>query len=104
MGSKSPKSLIDEYEKKIDYYSKNIKRYEEEKAQIQKEARKFEALHDDAQRHAQTFGIAVIFLQIAILLSSIAALMKKKPVWVLGLITGAFGVVYFLNGFFLFIK
>jgi hypothetical protein len=46
----------------------------------------------------------VIFLQIAILLSSIAALMKKKPVWVLGLITGAFGVVYFLNGFFLFIK
>jgi len=104
MGSKSPKSVVEEYENKIEFYSKNIKRYEEEKAQIQKDARKFEALHDDAQRHAQTFGIAVIFLQIAILLSSIAALMKKKPVWVLGLITGAFGVVYFLNGFFLFIK
>jgi hypothetical protein len=44
----------------------------------------YEALHDDAQKHAQIFGIAVIFLQIAILLSSTAALMKKKPVWVLG--------------------
>jgi uncharacterized membrane-anchored protein len=73
------------------------------KAQIQKDAKNFEALHDDAQKHAQIFGIAVIFLQIAILLSSIAALMKKKPVWVLGLIMGAFGVIYFINGFFLFL-
>ncbi len=38
------------------------------------------------------------------LLSSIAVLMKKKPVWVLGLMTGAFGIVYFVNGFWLFIK
>jgi cation transport ATPase len=102
-GSKVSKSAVEEYEKKIDYYSKNIKRYDEEKAQIQKEAKKYETLHDDAQKHAQIFGIAVIFLQIAILLSSIAALMKKKPVWVLGLIMGAFGVIYFINGFFLFL-
>jgi len=39
-GSKVPKSAVEEYEKKIDYYSKNIKRYDEEKAQIQKEAKK----------------------------------------------------------------
>jgi hypothetical protein len=32
------------------------------KAQIQKDAKNFEALHDDAQKHAQIFGIAVIFL------------------------------------------
>ena len=103
MGSKAPRSVVQEFEKKIDYYSKNIRRYDEEKAQIQKEARNFEALHDDAQKHAQIFGIAVIFLQVAILLSSIAALMKKKVVWVLGLILGACGVVYFANGFFLFL-
>jgi len=103
MGSKAPKSIVDDYEKKIESYSKNIKRYDEEKSQIQKNAMNYEALHDDAQKHAQIFGIAVIFLQIAILLSSIAALMKKKPVWVLGLIMGAFGVIYFINGFFLFL-
>ena len=50
------------------------------------------------------FRAAVIFLRIAILLSSIAALMKKKPVWILGLITGAIGVFYFINGFLLFLK
>jgi hypothetical protein len=104
LGPKAPSSLVDEYQKKIDFYAKNIKRYNEEKAQIEKDARNFETIRDDAQRHAQIFGIAVIFLQIAILLSSIAALMKKKPVWIVGLVTGAIGVFYFVNGFFLFLK
>jgi hypothetical protein len=103
MGSKVPKSALEEYEKKIEFYSKNIKRYDEEKAQIQKDARNFEAVRDDSQKHAQIFGVAVIFLQIAILLSSIAALMKKKILWMVGLIVGFCGVIYFINGFFLFL-
>ena len=41
--------------------------------------------------------MAVIFLQIAILLSSVAALMKIKHVWMIGLVTGAFGVIYPVN-------
>jgi hypothetical protein len=56
-----------------------------------------------AQKHSQAFGMAVIFLQIAILLSSIAALLKKKIVWTLGLVTGVLGIMYFVNGFFLFL-
>ena len=104
LGPKAPASLREEYQKKIDGYTKNIKRYNDEKAQIEKDARKFEAIKDDATIHAQTFGMAVIFLQISILLSSIAALMKKKPVWILGLLTGAVGLFYFANGFFLFVK
>jgi hypothetical protein len=104
MGPKAPSSATEEHQKRIDTYAKNIKRYNEEKAQIEKEARKLETIKDDAMKHAQAFGMAVIFLQISILLSSIAALMKKKPVWILGLVTGAFGLVYFANGFWLFIK
>jgi hypothetical protein len=42
--------------------------------------------------------VALIFLQISILPSSIATLMKKKPVWILDLITGALGIVYFADG------
>jgi len=38
-------------------------------------------------------------LQIAILLSSIAALMKKKIVWVIGMGAGAVGVIYFCQWF-----
>ena len=78
-------------------------RYDQEKAQIQSDARAQEKIRDDAQKHGGIFGIAVIFLQISILLSSIAALLKKKPVWLLGLAVGLVGVVYFINGFLLFL-
>ena len=43
----------------------------------------------------------MIFLQIGILLSSIAALLKKKPIYFAGLAVGVVGLVYFANGFFL---
>ncbi len=73
-----------------------IARYSLEKAQIQADAKKFEDIRDHAQRHSQVFGMAVIFLQIAILLSSIAALLKKKLVWILGLAVGLVGMGYFI--------
>lgn len=103
-GGRMPKSLADEYSKKIELYSKKIKKYEEEKANIEKEARDLELTRDYTQVHSKAFGLAVIFLQIAILLSSIAALMKKRMIWAFGLITGTLGLVYFINGFFIFIK
>jgi hypothetical protein len=96
------KTLKEEYEKKIDLYAQKIKKYDGEKAEISKEAKRLETLRDDAQKHSGVFGLAVIFLQIAILLSSIAALMKKKVVWIIGMGAGAVGVVYFANGFLLF--
>ena len=102
MGAKAPPGVTDEYRKKIEDYGKKIAKYEGEKADIQKDAKRFEKVRDDAQRHSQVFGIAVIFLQIAILLSSIAALIKKKPVWVIGLAVGIAGIVCFANGFLLF--
>jgi len=101
---RSPRSALSGLERKIEEYARNVARYDGEKKAIAVEAKRFEAVRDDATLHAQIFGIAVIFLQIAILLSSIAALMKKKAIWVTGLLSGIAGVVYFLNGFFLFIK
>lgn len=104
MRAKAPAKIIGDYEKKLDAYSKKIKKYEEEKAEIQKEAKKLEEIRDEAKKHSQAFGIAVIFLQIAILLSSIAALLKKKVVWIFGLTVGIIGTVYFANGFLLIIN
>ena len=103
LGAKAPQAVRDEYMKRIEGYGKKIAKYEEEKTQIQKDAKKYEGFRDDAQKHTQAFGIAVIFLQIAILLSSIAALVKKKLVWVLGLAVGVVGIFYFVNGFMLFL-
>jgi hypothetical protein len=100
--SRAPGAVKEEIAKKIESYGQKLKKYGEEKAVIEKEARRFEVVRDESQNHAQAFGVAVIYLQIAILLSSIAALMKKKPVWIIGSIIGAWGVVNFLNGFWLF--
>ena len=92
------------YEEKIAVCTKKIHQYELDKEEISKAAKKFEADREECKLHGSEFGIAVIFLQISILLSSISALAKKKYVWYLGLLVGAVGIVYFFNGFFLFIK
>jgi len=99
-----PPAVLEKQKARLQVYTSKIAKYDAEKAEIQKDARNFEEIRDDAQMHSQTFGLAVIFLQIAILLSSIAALLKKKPVWYLGLALGVAGVVYFANGFLLFLQ
>lgn len=98
----APKASVPVLEKSLAEVEKKVAKYEGEKADIDKKARGFEDAKADAQRHGAPFGLAVIFLQIAILLSSIAALMKKQPVYWAGLAVGAVGLVYFVNGFFLF--
>jgi len=97
-----PVPLREEYEKRTAGYSEKIARYNEEKSAIEKEARGKEVIRDAAQKHQQMFGMSIIFLQIAILMSSIAALLKKKPVWLVGLMCGIVGLFYFANGFLLF--
>jgi len=98
------RALNAEYEKKIDGYGQKIKKYDDEKAEIKKKAEDLEKIRDDAQKHSGAFGLAAMFLQIAILLSSIAALMKRKLFWFLGMAAGCFGLLYFFNGFFLFLR
>jgi hypothetical protein len=94
--------LFAKYQDAIKAADENMNRYEKEKNEIQAEAKKLEIKRDEAQKHVQPFGIAVIFLQVTILLSSIAALFKRKSMWYLALPVGCVGVVYFLNGFLLF--
>lgn len=99
----TPPDLREAYAERIADYRKKVQKYEEEKAEIQRQAKRLEIARDDAQTHSKTFGLAVINLQIAILLSSIAALLKKRPVWYAGLAAGVVGLVYFADGFLLFL-
>ena len=103
--AKSPnaKEEIARYEAKISDYEKKLKQYDADKAEISAKAKAFEKDRDDCQKHGGKFGIAVIFLQVTILLSSIAGLMKKKPVWYLSLAIGVIGILYFVDGFYLFL-
>jgi hypothetical protein len=99
-----PRTLAADYEKRIGAYQEKFERYEKEKEEIKKKAADLEKQRDDSQQHSGAFGLAAMFLQIAILLSSIAALMKKKLFWFIGMGAGCFGLLYFFNGFFLFMK
>jgi len=93
---------VDLYQNKINDYKSKIEKYENEKREIKSVAEGFEITRDQTQVHAKNFGIAVIFLQITILLSTIAGLLKKKYIWYIGLGSGLIGIGYFINGFLLF--
>lgn len=103
ISSDASPAVIDAYREKIADYKKKVEKYEKEKTDIQQAAKQLEAVRDDAQLHSKTFGVAVIYLQIAILMSSIAGLLKKKPVWYVGMAAGVIGLVYFADGFLMFL-
>lgn len=90
-----------EFVKKIDEYGKRVARYESEKKAIEKKAKDFEFQRDDAKRHGKPFALAVMFLQVAILLNSVAGLMKKKQIWWTALPVALIGFILFANGFLL---
>lgn len=96
------KEVLTTYKDKVAEYKKRVEKYEKEKAEIEATAKKLESVRDESQLHSKAFGVAVIYLQIAILLSSIAGLLKKKMVWYGGLATGVVGLVYFADGFLVF--
>ncbi len=91
--------LVQEYRKKIESYGDVAKKYNKEKADIMNDAKHLQKERAEAQERAEIFGKAIIFLQMGILLSSIAALLKKKSIWVVGSLVGLLGMVYFANGF-----
>lgn len=97
------REVVSVYKDKVAEYKKRVEKYEKEKAEIEIKAKQLESVRDESQLHSKAFGVAVIYLQIAILLSSIAGLLKKKMVWYGGLATGVVGLVYFADGFLVFL-
>jgi len=97
-----PKAVMDKYSKLINDYDKQIKRYEGEKAEIKTQAEAIAKSKEDAQTRAGNFGYGLIFLQIAIMLSSISALTKKKPLFYFGVATVSGWIFFFLDAIYLF--
>jgi hypothetical protein len=93
-------SLSAAYAKKIEDYQGNIERYAQEKKEITAKALELEKQRDEAKLHGKPFGIAVMFLQVAILLNSVAGLLKTKRIWWTAVPVGLVGIAFFLDGFF----
>ena len=88
---------------KIDEYTAQIARYAQEMKEIETQARILERQRDDALRHNRPFSLAVMFLQVAILLNSVAGLLKIQKIWWSSLPFGLTGLVFFADGFFTFL-
>jgi hypothetical protein len=104
LGPSVPASVREAYASRIAASAERQKKYDGEQAQIREQAEALEKNRDVCKLHQGAFGVAVIYLQITILLSSIAALLKRPPLWYAALMLGAVGMVQFANGFLLFFE
>jgi len=91
------------YRKKIEQYKKKAATYEEDKAKIKAEAELLEAEKKRCQEVGGPFGKAMPTIQIAIMLSALAALMKKKSLWIVGCAAGLIGLGYFGYAYYFYL-
>ena len=75
----------------INRYAANAERYEKEKNEIQNEARKFEKERDINGERALRAHMGEVFLEIAIVLASLAILTKRRPMWFASILSGLVG-------------
>lgn len=86
------------FDAKIADYQRQIARYNGEKKELQDQAKGLEQQRDEAKARGKPFGLAVIFLQVAILLNSISGLLKARRVWWTAIPVALVGVAMFANG------
>ncbi|MBF0494029.1 MAG: DUF4337 domain-containing protein [Candidatus Omnitrophica bacterium] len=89
------------YDEKIKTITGEITRYNTEKNQIKKEAEDTAAQNKLLARKNNFFSAAVVFFQIGIMLSSVSALLKRKFMWIVGLLFGVIAAVLLGYGLFL---
>ena len=77
-------------------YEETIARYDQEQAEISAEAKQKEIQRDHFLELNRGFAGALTYLQIAILLVSLAALVKQLYFWYIGIAVGLFGVYHFI--------
>lgn len=80
-------------------YANDVTKYAKQTAAIQEQAKDFEKERDMAEDKAVRFHTGEVFLEVAIVLASLAILTKRKAVYVGGVICAVFGVVYAATGF-----
>lgn len=97
-----PGEVADDYQKTLAKYGDEIKRYDLEKKDIKDKAEGIAKAKHKAQEMGGNFAYALIFLQIAIMLSSVASLTKRHYLWHIGLICTIGWLFFFLDAWLLF--
>jgi len=89
------------FESKLSIAKLEIERYGKEKNAIKQEAEAVGVENGLLSKKSNRFSVAIVFFQIGIMLSSVSALIKRKDMWIVGLIFGVIATVFLINGLFL---
>jgi len=97
-----PAEVAADYEGTLAKYGEEIKRYDTEKKEIKDKAEGISTIKHKAQEMGGNFAYALIFLQIAIMLSSLASLTKRHYLWYIALVCNLGWAFFFLDAWLLF--
>jgi hypothetical protein len=97
-----PPQVAADYEKTLAKYGEEIKRYDGDKKEIKDKAEAIAKTKLKAQEMGGNFAYALIFLQIAIMLSSLASLTKRHYLWYIALGCNLGWLYFFLDAWLLF--
>lgn len=79
-------------------YSAEAERYRDEQKELDAEARKLEQEVEHERKRANRFDLGEVFLEIALVITSITLLSGRRTFWLLGIVTGALGLVVAATG------
>lgn len=83
----------------LNRYVQDSQRYKKQSGEIQDKAREFEKERDRNGREAVRFHFGEVFLELAIVLSSLSILMKQRAVFMAGCAAALIGVVIAATAF-----
>ena len=81
------------------HFHAEIDKYREQQTEIQSEARGLEAEVQRASRRADRFDLGEVFLEIALVVTSITLLTDKRAYWYFGMVLAVVGLVAASSGF-----
>jgi hypothetical protein len=82
-------------------YQKEAERYTKEQSEIEGQAKDLEKESALAQRKSNRFDLGEVFLEIALVISSLSLLSRKRFYWFLGIVSGFAGLGVAATGFLL---
>lgn len=94
-----PASNAEALAKMRDYLAE-AERYKDDQKEIEGEARKLEQEAALEHKRADRFDLGEVFLEIALVITSITLLSGKRSFWYLGLLFGTAGILVAITGFF----
>jgi hypothetical protein len=81
------------------HFHEEIDKYRDQQKDIQNEARGLEAEVGRASRRADRFDLGEVFLEIALVVTSITLLTDKRAYWYFGFVLAILGVISAASGF-----